>query len=276
MSWPRNPVTIEQRPGTPLYELVLVQLTEALFADPPPGDKLPPEPELCSRFSVSRTTLRRALDELEKREFIVRRQGLGTFFLGGNPIPGLPDLLSSMDVLRAVPGFTSSCLVFENVAADSRLAGELELDEGESILHVKRLDRVGHIPVALVDIYVPQPLLSDTTVEEIGQSSIYALLDRAGFPVSHAKQLVYADVWGKGDAAHMEVGPGQAALILRRKTYSLQNIPIEYAVMRFRQRTFRIEMELSRVPGSTSVNLTASEFDEIAVTNSLIAAEPQI
>jgi GntR family transcriptional regulator len=239
---------------------VLVHLTEALFADPPPGNKLPPEPELSERFSVSRTTLRRAMDELEARRLVVRRQGLGTFFLGGNPIPALPDLMSSMDVLRAVPGLTSKALVFETIPADPRLADALELAEGVLIQHVVRLDRVGQIPVALVDVFVPQPFLAEITAAEVESSSIYSLLDRQGHTVSHAKQFVYADVWTEADAAVVQVGPGQASLVLERTTYSRADTPIEYAIMRFRQRTFRIEMELSRVPGSTSINLTADEF----------------
>jgi GntR family transcriptional regulator len=260
MSWPKTSRS-SPSPGTPLYEQVLVQLTEALFADPPPGDKLPSEPELCERFAVSRTTLRRALDELETRGLIVRRQGLGTFFLGGNPVPGLPDLLSSMDVMRAVPGFTSRSLIFETIPADQRLAERFEVDEGVPVLHVKRHDRVGLIPVAVVDVYLPEPLLSGISATEVEGSSVYALLERRGFPASHARQFVYADVWSEGDAAVMEVGPGQATLVLERTTYSRQNVPIEYALMRFRQRTFRIEMELSSVRGSASINLTSSELD---------------
>jgi GntR family transcriptional regulator len=270
MSWPARVLTIERRPGTPLYELVLVELTEALFDDPPPGDKLPPEPELCDRFSVSRTTLRRALDELEARGVVIRRQGLGTFFVGRNPVPAIPDLISSMDVLRAVPGFTSKCLVFETVAADSRLAASLEIDDGSPLHHVRRLDRVGLIPVALVDVYVPEPLLDGITTFEIESASIYALLDRVGYPASHAKQVVSADVWSEQEAADMEVRPGQAALILKRKTYSRGGTPIEFAVMRFRQRAFHVDIQLSRVPGSTSVNLTT----EVSMApESLIAVE---
>jgi GntR family transcriptional regulator len=261
MSWPKISTEIEHRPGTPLYEVVLVQLTQALFADPPPGNKLPTEPELCERFSVSRTTLRRALDELEGRGLIVRRQGLGTFFLGGNPIPAIPDLLSSMDVLRAVPGFTSKCVIFESVPADQGLANTFEIEHQTPVLHVKRIDRVGHIPVAVVDVFIPHPLLAGISAGEIERSSVYALLEQSGYPVSHAKQFVYADVWSAGDAAFMEVGPEQAALILERTTYSRSDAPIEFAVMRFRQRTFRIEMQLSRVPGSTSINLTTSDLD---------------
>jgi GntR family transcriptional regulator len=261
MSWPTRSTRPERPSGTPLYEIVVLELVEALFADPPPGDKLPPEPELCERLAVSRTTLRRALDELETRGIVIRRQGLGTFFVGGNPLPAIPDLMSSSDVLRSVPGFAPRCLVFETIPADARLAANLELDEGALIHHLTRLDRVGHLPVALIDAYLPHPLLAHVTPAQIEQTSIYELLDQTGLPVSHAEQIVYADTWTPKDAQLLDVEPGQATLILRRKTYNHQNTPIEYAVMRYRQRTFHIEMQLSRLPQTTSINLTTNELD---------------
>ncbi|MDN5697844.1 MAG: GntR family transcriptional regulator, partial [Rubrobacter sp.] len=43
------------------------------------GEALPPERSLCEMFEVSRVTLRRALDELAREGYLVRRQGSGTF-----------------------------------------------------------------------------------------------------------------------------------------------------------------------------------------------------
>lgn len=44
-----------------------------------PGDRLPPERDLIERFGMSRTTLRRALDALEREGAIWRHVGKGTF-----------------------------------------------------------------------------------------------------------------------------------------------------------------------------------------------------
>jgi GntR family transcriptional regulator len=45
----------------------------------PPGSKLPSEPEMVTMFHVSRGTVRRALEELERHAIISRRSGSGTF-----------------------------------------------------------------------------------------------------------------------------------------------------------------------------------------------------
>src|SRR5438128_8019415 len=45
----------------------------------PVGAPIPSERELCVRYSVSRMTLRRALEELARQGYLVRRQGAATY-----------------------------------------------------------------------------------------------------------------------------------------------------------------------------------------------------
>jgi GntR family transcriptional regulator of arabinose operon len=44
-----------------------------------PNEKLPSENELCEMLSLSRTTIRKAIDALERKSIVYRRQGQGTF-----------------------------------------------------------------------------------------------------------------------------------------------------------------------------------------------------
>ncbi|WP_281560685.1 pyruvate dehydrogenase complex transcriptional repressor PdhR [Thalassomonas sp. RHCl1] len=57
-----------------------------------PGEKLPPERELAKQFDVSRPSLREAIQKLETKNLVVRKQGGGTF-VSNNILSGLSDPL---------------------------------------------------------------------------------------------------------------------------------------------------------------------------------------
>ena len=59
-----------------------------------PGDRLPPERELIGDLGMSRTTLRRALDALERDGEIWRHVGKGTFIASNVPFNGVESLAS--------------------------------------------------------------------------------------------------------------------------------------------------------------------------------------
>ena len=63
-----------------LSDVILAQL-EAMILEGNllPGQQLPPERELAKQFSVSRPSLREAIQKLEAKNLVVRRQGGGTF-----------------------------------------------------------------------------------------------------------------------------------------------------------------------------------------------------
>lgn len=66
--------------NTTLYNKIVDYLKDKIAnAEYQPGDKLPTEAELSNLFSVSRITSRRALEELEKQNLIVRKRGSGSF-----------------------------------------------------------------------------------------------------------------------------------------------------------------------------------------------------
>src|SRR4051794_4963597 len=63
----------------PLYEQIKILLTQSLVAGEwKPGEAIPSEMELASRFNVSQGTVRKAIDELASEHILMRRQGKGT------------------------------------------------------------------------------------------------------------------------------------------------------------------------------------------------------
>lgn len=72
-----------------------------VFAD---GDQLPPERQLAVALGTARSTIRKALDQLEQRGLVVRRVGSGTFVNFSGPLQStagdVADLISPLQLIE--------------------------------------------------------------------------------------------------------------------------------------------------------------------------------
>jgi DNA-binding transcriptional regulator YhcF (GntR family) len=81
-------------------------LAQEILNNPDPKDfRIASEHQLCSRFAVSRVTIRLALGDLEHRGLIYRRHGKGTFAHGcsSRVYRSLGILIQSPDALKCTP-----------------------------------------------------------------------------------------------------------------------------------------------------------------------------
>jgi DNA-binding FadR family transcriptional regulator len=73
-----------------------------VYAD---GDQLPPERQLATAFNAARSTIRKALNQLEESGLVVRRVGSGTYVNYSGPLsePGsdIADLISPLQLIDA-------------------------------------------------------------------------------------------------------------------------------------------------------------------------------
>jgi len=72
-----------------------------IFAD---GDQLPPERQLAVALGTARSTIRKALDQLEQKGLVVRRVGSGTFVNFAGPLQStagdVADLISPLQLIE--------------------------------------------------------------------------------------------------------------------------------------------------------------------------------
>ncbi len=114
--------------------VILARLEKAIetgvYAD---GDQLPAERQLAITFGTARSTIRKVLDELEERKFVVRRVGSGTFvnYAGQHHqnLEDVADLVSPMQLIEtrfAVEPYMTRLATIHATKAD--------LDRIESVL----------------------------------------------------------------------------------------------------------------------------------------------
>lgn len=152
-------------PGTPgvrvrpaRYEQIAEYLRR-LVAEADPGDRLPSEAELCSRFDVSRMTARQAVQLIAQDGLIERRRGAGTF-VRAHPVPrDLGSPLSFTGSMRA-RGMTASSqtLAWGDVEPDDDERDALGLGDDEPAYVLKRLRLADGTPMAIERVVMPRDL----------------------------------------------------------------------------------------------------------------------
>lgn len=100
-----------------------------------PGDKIPSENELCTRFGASRTTIREALRALRSMGILEVRQGIGTFVCDNPGVVEDPFGWKYIDNKKFIPAMWETSMLIEPQLAAwaSTRASKEEIDELEKI-----------------------------------------------------------------------------------------------------------------------------------------------
>ena len=149
-----------------------------------PGDRLPPERELIDRLGMSRTTLRRALEALEREGTIWRHVGKGTFVAShGGPgatgsIAELSRQLTPVRIMRA------------RLCIEPAIAREAAMNaSGEAIIRMKLAKDRAAVATSWADYETHDDLFHRSVAEASDNILLLALFDQLN-------QVRRAVAWG--------------------------------------------------------------------------------
>lgn len=199
---------INKTSAIPMYR----QVADRIRADIKNGiykvdEKIPTELELIDKYSVSRITIRQAVELLVEEGVLSRHQGKGTFVT-------TPSV--SFDV-KAVTSFNDACLMHKSVPSSKVLAArtvkasnedmdELHVKDNMRVVEIDRLRMADGIPVILERNHF-SPAFSYLLESDLG-GSLYSLLRGYGVEptsASHDISLAAADE-NKANLLGIEVG----------------------------------------------------------------------
>ncbi|MGZ5660411.1 MAG: GntR family transcriptional regulator, partial [Usitatibacter sp.] len=164
----------------PLYEQIKILLTQSLVAGEwKPGEAIPSEMELASRFRVSQGTVRKAIDELASEHILVRRQGKGTY-VASHSEPSY-----QYRFLRVTPDSGEKLhpknLFFglERGKASGDAARALGLKPGSPVMGFKRVMSFAGRPMILDDIVFAANRFPGLTLAELEEfaGSVYSFYE---------------------------------------------------------------------------------------------------
>jgi GntR family transcriptional regulator len=145
-----------------------------------PGDQLPSEPELAAAYSVSRATVREALQSLENEGVVRRIHGSGTFVNQVQPrVSGALDV--DLGVTEAVQAANQrlgvQVLRVDETAAPREIAERLALPPAGRVLVIERLILANDRPAALAVDAIPARIAHAASTA-YRDGSVYRHLER--------------------------------------------------------------------------------------------------
>lgn len=219
-----------------------------------PGERIPAEPELARRHSVSRITARQALLQLAREGLLLRHQGKGTFVAPPPVQHDLLDLRGIYDELVAsgVNPLTR-LLEFAEIAAPAAVAERLR-SGARKCTHWKRLYLRGDEPFAVSWVYLA-PTLPRVSRERVAANSTYQLFEsHLHVQVSHAELAVRARPASAELRRLLRLRPGSPLIALERVSYAADGAPLEHTLYWANAETYEFALRLrGKVPITSSL-----------------------
>ena len=227
-----------------LYIILRQQIKDGAF---PPDAPMPTEMALCARFDVSRVSVRRALEMLEREGLIVRRHGVGTYAAPASAEPasritGLMDNLVTLGL-----DTQATLLAFEEAAVlPNVVTSALGLEANARGTRIERLRFYQSKPLSLTNIYLPPQHAALVTPANIEGRPIMQALEAAGLRPLSAEQSLSAVTADDYSAAHLDVPIGAPLIRLRRRVLDREGCAFEFQQGLYNPDQYEYHMLLTR------------------------------
>ena len=246
-----NPDTWLTTTGGPRYVQLRRRLETAITSGRlPAGTPLPPEREIATMTTLSRVTVRKAVQPLVSNGLIIQRRGSGSVV--ASPVTKVEQSLSrltsfSEDMARR--GMTVSATWLERgiFLPSPEEVMTLGLTSVESVSRVSRLRLANGTPLAIERASLSTKMLPNPLEVE---ASLYEALDKRGNRPVRAVQRISAANLNEADAALLKVEEGVAGLKIIRVSYLGSGQVVEMTQSIYRGDAYDFVAEL-QLPPST-------------------------
>jgi GntR family transcriptional regulator len=237
------------------YQRIAETLRDAIgrgdYAD---GRRLPTEAELSAEYSLSRQTVRRALQELVAEGLVYRVRGRGTFASQPGPRGRFVRTVGSVEDLLALSVDTTMQTIEPLVRQfDVDTAGRLQLDTDE-VMSCTVIRLSDDVPFCVTRVFLP-PELGRRVAElgalreagEVAPRTVIGLVDEVSpEKIAGAHQSITASSVPAEFAAMIDCRPDDPVIRIDRLYYGTAGALLELAISFFNPNRYTYRLDLSR------------------------------
>ena len=197
-----------------------------------PGSMLPKQTYYAEKFGVSRSTVRKAIDDLVSRNVLVTVKGQGTYVCDyKRSRHGVKRSLSFSEAVQPERKLLSKVLLIKETAATIGIARQLRIEEGAPVLCIKRLRIIDGVPNSLQISHLNLKQVEQVDFEnaDLERGSLFTLLrEQAGLAPEYQEEEIRA-VRCPADVSYLlQVEENDPVLMIFRTVYDRNNEPMEY------------------------------------------------
>lgn len=210
-------------------------------------DKIPSERDLMEEYSVSRSTVRQAINALVDEGVLEKIHGRGTF-VSLRPMEEWLGNLSTFNEIIKEMGMNPSIKIIDKgfKPAPRKLA---KLFGVEELYFLKRLRFANDTPISIEEQYYPAEIGVELDKHDLNNAAIYDLLESsASVNLWEAEQVITGSMPTQEECVLLQIPATQSVLVTERMIFDLNDKPVEFekSIIRADMYSFRIRLTRKR------------------------------
>jgi GntR family transcriptional regulator len=212
-----------------------------------PGDRLPSERWFGDDFQVSRTTVRRAIEELVATGLVETRAG--ALYVAPGSAPSSNRLESLTELARA-RGLEPTARVLSRAVRPATFdeADRFRIAPGANLFELRRLRLLDGVAVAIDHDRVPLRLLPDALAIDFATASLFASLEAAGSEPRTARMQIEARAATFEEAELLDLAPAAPLLVATEEARGDAGHVVNLGITAYRSDRHRFLATFTRAP----------------------------
>lgn len=238
---------IDKSSRIPLYAQLMDILIDDMKNNLEEDEKLKSEREICEFYDVSRTTVRQALDQLEREGYIYKQHGKGTFVSSKKLNQELTSFYSFTEEMKKLGKNPTSDLVgFELIESSGKIQTMFGLEESTIFYKISRIRNADGEPMMYEITYLPFDRFEGLKKVDLEHTAMYDVLEeKYNLVIDSASEEFQPIATSKLESIYLGVEEGSPSQKIERYTYEGKNL-VEYTVSTARGDKFKYKVTLRK------------------------------
>jgi GntR family transcriptional regulator len=202
----------------------------------PIGTLIPKELDLVEMYSVSRPTVRQAIQELVNKGYLEKKKRRGTLVIQKKIAQEFTHRLQSYSQEMGEKGLQPETRVLNltEETANEEVQKHLEIEKGQKVYKLVRLRYANEEPIVFVTSYIPVDVNSEFLKTDFETTSLYSLLKKSGYAVTRVRRKLEVAVADETIGDMLNVSEGAPIFYFHTQGITDKNRIVEYSISKYR------------------------------------------